>query len=336
MKISQFMSEALFRENLGYYRTQKAIGKDADFITSPEISQVFGELLAAYILQIASQKNCQISLVEMGAGKGTLFSDILNSIYKLADKKIPQAISFISKTNFHIIEISEVLQEIQQKNLTKFNVNWHKNFDDFLTKISNHNEIFFINNELFDCFAIDQFILTEIGWRERIIADNKFTLAPFDQEIHNFVEKEVNVLAPIGAVFEYSADARNFMAKLCQALKKQGGIAINFDYGYVKNEFCNTLQAVKNHQKVDILNQKDADITALVDFAVLQKIAHNYALQTSLISQAHFLTGLGIEERRAKLIAQNPDKIVEINSAINRLISSDKMGELFKCLIIWK
>lgn len=330
------MSEALFMESSGYYRTQKAIGKDADFITSPEISQVFGELLAAYILQIASHKNCQISLVEMGAGKGTLFSDILNSIHKLVDKKIPQAIDFIARTEFHIVEISEVLQKIQQENLAKFSVKWHKNFDDFLAKNPNQNEIFFISNELFDCFPIDQFVLTESGWRERIIQDEKFTLAAFDQKIHQFIESEINNLAPIGAVFEYSQTAREFMTELCKAIKIKGGMAINIDYGYVKNEFLNTLQAVKNHQKVDILKEKNADITALVDFGALEKIAKNNALNSSLISQSHFLNSLGIEERRRVLLAKNSDKSEEINSAIDRLISPNQMGDLFKCLIIWR
>ena len=126
------------------------------------------------------------------------------------------------------------------------------------------------------------------------------------------------------------------MTQLCEALKTQGGIAISIDYGYIKNEFANTLQALKNHQKVDVLeNVGESDITALVDFSSLQKIAKNHDLESSLISQKEFLTGLGIEERRANLITKNPQKKSEINSAIDRLIDSSQMGDLFKCLIIW-
>jgi len=131
-------------------------------------------------------------------------------------------------------------------------------------------------------------------------------------------------------------EARNFMAQLCGALKKQGGIAINIDYGYIKNEFANTLQALKNHKRCDVLeNIGESDITALVDFLALENIAKNQGFNSSLISQAQFLTGLGIEERRKMLLLKNPEKSSEINSAIDRLIGADQMGDLFKCLIIW-
>jgi SAM-dependent MidA family methyltransferase len=242
------MSEALFNPQTGYYRTKNPIGKNSDFITAPEISQVFGELLAVYLLHVASAKKTKIALVEMGAGKGTLFCDILTAIKKLSDKEIPQAVDFLERTAFHVIEINEVLQKIQKENLQEFQINWHQKFEEL--QLAPEQEIFFITNELFDCFPIDQFVHTEIGWCERIINNKNFTLAPFDKQIHDFVEKEIATLAPIGAVFEYSFAAREFMKQLCEALKTQGGIAINIDYGYIKNQFANTLQALKNHQKV--------------------------------------------------------------------------------------
>ena len=344
-KISEFMHSSLFNENTGYYKTKNPIGKNSDFITAPEISQVFGELLAAYILQISSSKKLPINLVEMGAGKGTLFFDILSTIRKLVQKNIAPAIDFLQCATFHIIEINPVLREIQHEKLSDFKVNWHKNFDDFLKYISPlskqnsaiNKEIIFISNELFDCFPIDQFILTEIGWRERIIDNNKFTLAEFDKKTHEFVESETGSLAPIGAVFEYSLRARNFMQQLCEALKKHGGMAINIDYGYIKNDFVNTLQALKNHKKVDVLeNAPNCDITALVDFSSLKKITKNNSLNSSLVTQNEFLLALGIEERRFKLLESNPQKSADINSAIDRLINLDQMGELFKFLIIWK
>ncbi len=333
------MSQALFDESCGYYRKKNPIGKSSDFITAPEISQVFGEILAAYFLQIAATKKSKIAFVEMGAGKGTLFCDILSSIKKLAAKNIPQAVDFLEKVSFHIIEIGEVLRDIQQKNLTNFSVSWHKNFADFLSHIlvaQKDCEIFFLSNELFDCFPIDQFVFTESGWRERIVAGKNFTLAPFDKKIHDFIEAEVSFLAPFGGVFEISFGARDFMKELCKALKKQGGIAINIDYGYYKNEFANTLQAIKNHKKCDVLeNVGEADLTALVDFLALEKIVKNCGLNSSLVSQRNFLKTLGIEERRKILLAKNPEKTDEINLSVDRLIDSNQMGELFKCLIVW-
>lgn len=328
------MSQALFHPTQGYYRTKNPIGKNSDFITAPEISQTFGETIAAYILQIFSTKKSPIALVEMGAGKGTLFFDILLSIKKLAEKNIAAALDFFERTTFHIVEINPVLREIQQEKLREFSLKWHENFSEIALE---KREIFFISNELLDCFPIDQFILTESGWRERLVDSKKFILADFDQKTHQFIEKEIDSLVPIGAVFEYSLAARNFMLQLCTALQIQGGIAINIDYGYVKNVFANTLQALKNHQKVDVLESPgSADITAQVDFKALQKIAQKHELSTSLISQKEFLTGLGIEARRKILLAKNPDHITEINSAIDRLVDSNQMGDLFKCLIVWK
>jgi len=329
------MNQALFDKDCGYYKTKNPIGKNSDFITAPEISQVFGELIAAYLLQIFGTKKGQVSLVEMGAGKGTLFGDIVNSIKKLSAKKLPLAVDFFERVNFSIIEINPVLKQIQQENLASFKVKWYENFSQFSSQ--NNDEIFFISNELFDCFAIDQFVLTESGWRERTVVDNKFTLAEFNKEIHQFVEKRIGVLAPIGAVFEYSKTAEEFMNQLCSALQNKGGMAINIDYGYIKNDFYNSLQALKNHQKVDILKEApNCDITAHVNFFALDEIAKKHQLNSSLISQRQFLQGLGIEERRKKLIEKNPQNTLEINSAIDRLIDSAQMGELFKTHIIWK
>lgn len=335
------MSEALFNPSSGYYRTKNPIGKNSDFITAPEISQVFGELLGAYFLQIASTKKSKIAFVEMGAGKGTLFKDAIGAIKKLAENNNIHAIEFIKRSTFHIIEINEVLREVQQENLAEFSIIWHENFSQFISK-SQDQEIFFISNELFDCFPIDQYVQTEIGWRERVVISKsaesrQFALTGFDKKTHNFIEQQVSTITPMGAVFEYSAEAISFMSQLCEALNKQGGIAINIDYGYIKNEFVNSLQAIKNHKKCDVLETPgEADITALVDFSSLQKIADNQDLQSSLITQSCFLEGLGIEERRQVLLRNNPQKSLEINSAIDRLIDSDQMGDLFKCLIVWK
>lgn len=345
MKISSFMRKALFDEKEGYYRTKNPLGKDSDFITAPEISSAFGELIAAYLLQINTSKTERFSLVEMGAGRGVMMRDILNLIQKLAEKKLPQAVEFLERADFHIIEINEVLVKIQRENLRDFDVRWHGSFEEFLLDSGaggvgdksrgTSGEIIFISNELFDCFAIDQFIFTEIGWRERIIIDGKFTLGEFNKKTHQLIEKEVGKFPPLGGVFEISNDARNFMRQLCEALERRGGIAINFDYGYFDNEFANSLQALKNHKKVNIF-EKNCDITAHVDFTALDKITEDYKLNSSLITQRDFLTSLGISERRENLIKKNPQNLEKINSAIDRLIDKDQMGELFKCHIIWK
>lgn len=347
MKISTLIEKSLFDDKNGYYKTKNPIGKSSDFITSPEISQIFGELVAVYLLHVASNSKNQISLVEMGAGRGTWFKDILQTINKLAQKNNPQALDFLNRTQFHIIEINPILQKIQQQNLQNFTIKWHKNFDDFLEE--KNGEIFFISNELFDCFAIDQYVKINEGWCERLVSftDKKtlenpqFFLEKFDPKTNNFVEEKLGKFlsqnAPLKAVFEYSESAQKFMKKLCEAINKAGGIAINFDYGYSEYEFANTLQALKNHQKIPFFSGLvDSDITAHVDFLALDKIVKNFELDSSLVTQEEFLLSLGAQERVDFLLEKNPHLSQKIVSEFSRLVAKNQMGKLFKSHILWK
>lgn len=334
LTISQFMNEALFHPRLGYYQQQNPFGRDGDFITAPEISQVFGELIAAYFINLwqnnyAGQK---INLVEMGAGRGTLMKDFLN----LA-KNIPH---FLANVNLSIVEISPKLQAVQQQNLSEFSINWYNNFVDFYQKNS-AQPIFFIANELFDCFAIDQLVKTDHGWTQRIVdvgnnGELIFGLSPtiptllLNPAIHNTNAKTSDI-------YEYSSQAINFMDELSKAIKQTGGIGLIIDYGYIENQFKNTLQGIKSHQFCDVLLEVgNCDITALVDFHSLQNIATKNHLLTSLVTQKEFLTALGIEARREKLLAEKtPAEQDLINSSVDRLINEEQMGELFKVLVIW-
>ena len=156
--------------------------------------------------------------------------------------------------------------------------------------------------------------------------------------MNELIKNEIgNQLAPIGALYEYSKSAREFMTKLCNILKRNSGLAINIDYGYYKNAFSNSLQAIKNHKKVDVLQDPGkADITSHVDFGALDSIVKDFSLHSSFVTQREFLTALGVEERRKTLINNNPNNSVDINLAIDRLIKCDEMGDLFKVHIIWK
>ncbi len=327
MKISEFISRALFDENSGYYRKKKPIGKKGDFITSPEISQAFGEVLAAFLLSSTSNSSNNFSLVEAGAGNATLFFDVLNTISKLAESNNSLARSFLERANFHVIEINESLIDIQKDRLSQFHVKWHRSFREFISE--NNRELVFFSNEFFDCFPIDQFVSTDIGWCERLTDGAKFFHKSFDPEINKFVSSRVGSDKPFGAIYEYSAEAEIFMADLCSYIKEFGGMAVNIDYGYFYPDFSNSLQSVKNHKKVGIFDFiGESDITSHVNFGILDQIAKNYSLNSSFITQGEFLTSLGIEERRKMLPSES--------AAIDRLINNDQMGQLFKCHIIWK
>jgi len=347
IELSKFIKKYLFDPDCGYYSNKNPIGKDKDFITSPEISSIFGELIALYLVQITSDKS-KISFVEMGAGTGSLFFDILATIYKLAEKKVGLAQDFIKKTDFNIIETSPALEELQKDKLKYFNITWHKYFQDFIQSRSQDSEILFISNELFDCFAIDQYVKTDIGWCQRLIAIEQqqinFKLANFNPDINQFIIDKIGFIesqkAPISAIFEFSKDADKFAHELFLAINKFGGIAINIDYGYIINEFANSLQSINNHKKVkfkDILQEKDGcDITAHVNFSMLDNIANNNQLNSSLVTQKEFLLSLGIVTREKQILKQNDSNALDVKRAINRLINAEEMGELFKVHIAWK
>ena len=333
ISVSQFIKEALFHPHLGYYNQQNPFGKEGDFITAPEISQVFGELIGAYFIDLWQNNyhSGKINLIEMGAGNGTLMKDFLNIA-----KKIP---NFLEKSTISIVEISPRLQKIQKQTLKEFSINYYDNFTAF-HRNQNDSPIFFIANELFDCFAIDQLTKTENGWSERMIGisdqgELNFILGQKIDDI--FTNKLSAKNLETGSIFEYSREACDFMHQLSNAVKKTKGIALIIDYGYVVSEFKSTLQAIKNHRFCDILQEVgNCDITSLIDFSTLRNIAIKNNLQTSLISQKEFLNNLGIEVRRNKLLAQkNEDEQKIINSAINRLVEKEQMGELFKVLVVW-
>ncbi len=369
ISISQFMNEALFHPKLGYYQSQNPFGKDGDFITAPEISQVFGELIGAYLVGIwqNNYSGGKINLVEMGAGRGTLMKDLLGFACKIS--------GFLDMVNISIIEISPRLQEVQQQNLQEFKIDWYGNFADFY-KQKNDAPIFFVANELFDCFAIDQFVKTQNGWAERMVGisgdgelgfvlkdlinikvgvanpdlqrvskneELNFNYHPDESRDPYDVKKWIPTFVGMttDGIAEYSPQAINFMNELSQVIKKTNGLGLIIDYGYLENQrqqYSNgTLQAIKNHQYVNILQEAgNCDMTTLVNFSSLEKIAQKNNLQTSLITQKEFLTSLGIATRKEKLLAgKHIEQQKQINSAINRLIDKKQMGELFKVLVIW-
>ena len=350
ISIADFVEFLLFNPQNGYYITKNPIGnkKDGDFITSPEISGLFGEMLAVYLLNLFSFQEEPIVLVEMGAGRGTLMLDVLSTIKKLA-KTNDVAKKFWQNCQVAIVEISPTLSKVQQQKLTEFKVAWYVDFASFLANYQ--QKIFFFSNELFDCFAINQFVKTTQGWQLRLVAfegelanhnfsNLQFVLDDFCQKNHSFVcqmlGQETADLAPINAVFEYAPKSHIFANELATALKKQGGVAINIDYGYAKYEFANTLQVLKNQQKQNFLTAcQNADITALVDFVLLQKVAKQHNLQCSLISQGEFLQQLGIITRAEILQKTHPQKAPQIATDVARLIDSSQMGNLFKVLLWW-
>lgn len=336
ISVAEFFNEAMFNPLYGYYTTKKPIGKKGDFITAPEISQTFGELIAAYFFNLILTSKNKIALVEMGAGNATLFFDVISTIKKLAIKTNKTA-EINSRLSFNIIEISDSLSRIQKEKLSvlQFKVNWFKNFLNFKENNSNH-EIYFFSNELFDCMPTHQFKKTRLGWQEILVDVNN---DEFVFVLENFIEAKSKMIAKLAPnakendVFEYSFQANNLMNEISLAIQKQGGVGLIIDYGYFNSPLKSTFQSLKDHHSNNVLkNVGESDLTFHVDFKALDLIAKKNSLKTSFLTQREFLISLGIEERRKTLSQNSPDAGI----AIDRLIDKEQMGELFKCLIFWK
>jgi len=337
ISLDQFIEICLFEKN-GYYRNNQPIGKSADFTTAPEISQLFGEILGLYIYDLWYKHfQCKLNLVELGPGKGTLVADILriNNNFK----------SFLNSINLNLIEINKELIKLQKKILSKMQVNinkiqWSDNFDSIKQKPS----IIFAN-EFFDCFAIKQFIKINQKWYEKKINFNKKEDRFF---IHNTIlnnislSKKLNKLANRNGynenqVIEISNTREEYFNKICKFIRKNSGIAIVIDYGYLLPINYSTLQSVKLHRTTNILdNPGNQDITSLVNFQDLVEIAKKNNLNIcGPVTQQEFLKRNGIEERKKKILFKASEKQKHIiEKEYDRLIAQDQMGGIFKCLVV--
>ncbi len=333
--IEDFINLSLFHSKFGYYINRNPIGKVSDFTTSPEISQIFGEIIAFFLIDFWQKKysNQKINLVEMGAGHGTLMYDFLR-----ISKKVP---SFYQNVNINIIEINQKLKNIQQNKLQDFSVKWWPNFDKFSQNCKN-DPIFFISNELFDCFAIDQFVLKDNIWHQKVVILDgkqlKFDKIKTEIDVETLIAEESRENVKNGAIVERSLAAENFMDRLSTEVCKRGGIAINIDYGYYMNFFKDTLQSVKSHKFSNILNDiGKSDITSHVNFYKLAKISINNELNVNFMTQREFLLSNGLDLRRKILLqsVKTKKEVAMMNSDIGRLIDEDQMGNLFKVMIAY-
>ena len=331
MPVRQYMEVCLSHPVHGYYTTRDPLGRDGDFITSPEVSQVFGELLGLWAAsawhQMGQPEN--VRLVELGPGRGTMMLDALRAM-----QVVP---AFRAAIVVHLVEISPSLQQRQQQALAAVDVPvmWHQTFDEVPD-----GPAIILANELFDALPVNQAIKQFNGWYERVVEiDSSGKLAfgiandlipLFDQLVPASLRD-----APIGAIYEWRAD--NLPLSLSRRVVRQGGAALVVDYGHVESAPGDTLQAVGGHAFVNPLESPGAvDLTAHVDFQAFAVAAESMgAGVTGPIPQAEFLRNLGVEKRAASLKAlASPEKAAEIDSAIKRLLGEGRteMGSLFKAI----
>ena len=305
----------------GYYMKQDPFGGTGDFITAPEISQMFGEMIGIWIgdLWIKLGKPSPFSLIECGAGRGTMMDDLLRAIRNLP--------GFMEAIRIHIVETSPHLRGLQQQKLSSYSVSWHNT----LEAVPYEGAAVMIGNEFLDALPVRQVCRSGDAWRERVIGleGDKLVFGlggelPFAAQVE----------APEGAVFEFSPQRDAVWNIITSRVRAQGGAALMVDYGHGVTSFGDTFQAMKSHAYVDPLAEPgDADLTSHVDFGRLADLAKD--LSPRFATQGDFLKRLGIEMRAQTLSANaTPDQVRDLKAGLDRLIAPDQMGHLFKVLSI--
>jgi NADH dehydrogenase [ubiquinone] 1 alpha subcomplex assembly factor 7 len=326
MTVAEFMTLCLIDPEHGYYMRREPFGRTGDFITAPEISQMFGELIGLWAVAVWEMMGGPKSFVfaELGPGRGTLMADMLRTA------RVKPA--FLKAAEVHLVEISPRLTEIQQATLAKTGVavHWHASVADLPP-----GPAIIIANEFFDALPIRQFRWGNASWSERVVGLNEqgqlaFGLVPVEQ-------RAPAVLLPEGSIIESSPASKATMTAIAERLKEFGGAALVVDYGNAQPTHGDTLQAVRAHKFDNPLTAPgESDITAHVDFAALARAAEAAgATVRTLMGQGEFLIRLGLVDR-ANVLGRGKDQATRdaLAKAMERLAAPKAMGTLFKVLAI--
>lgn len=322
ISVAQYMTACLYDPDYGYYATRPALGPAGDFITAPLISQMFGELIGVWAVSAWERMGRPESfrLVEMGPGDGTLMSDLLRAV-RLAP-------GFLEAADVWLVEVSEPLKAKQAERLGGA-VRWATTLD----QTPGGAPLLLISNELLDCLPARQFLRTAVGWAEQVVG-----LDAEGQLAFGLVATPAAGLLPdagVGAVFEQSAPQAALGAALGRRIAAEGGAALLIDYGRAEPGFGDTLQALRRHEKVDPLAcPGEADLTVHADFPAVLSAARGQGAQTAILTQAQFLSNLGIGARTETLLRARPDRSATLGRQLQRLVGADEMGELFKAACI--
>jgi len=330
MPVWRYMELCLLHPEHGYYIARDPLGREGDFTTAPEVSQMFGELLGLWAASVwkAIGSPGLLRLIELGPGRGTMMADALRALRVLPP--LYQALSV------HMVEVNPVLREKQRTALSGVrSIAWHNHIDE----VPDGPCIIFAN-EYFDAMPVHQMVKRETGWHERVVdLDENGTLI-FGVESDPTPRFEVLLpplvrAAPVGAVFEWRPDTE--IMKLARRVRDQDGAALIIDYGHMRSDAGDTFQAIARHSYTDPLKAPgQADLTAHVDFNAMARAAEDVGARVhGPVTQGDFLKQLGIETRAVALMSKASNETSEdIARALKRLIGGgrDGMGSMFKVL----
>ena len=329
LPLDKFIEWALYDKNSGYYMKKNPFGKEGDFITAPNITRLFSEIIAIWVItfwkSIDSPK--KFNLLELGAGNGEMMKVIMETL-----KSFPEC---FYACNFIIHEKSDFLINQQKKKLNTEKILWVEN----IKKISTYPTLY-LANEFFDAIPIKQFFKKKEGWFERFVELKNIKKAKFKEQKTDIKKLEKNLNFEISKnqnIIEYSPETFKYLKTICEIIQKNDGGILIIDYGYLNLKMHETLQAVNNHKYSDVLrNIGDSDITYNINFSSFQKFTKQFNNLNSIItSQKKFLTSMGILQR-AEIISKSIlfSKKTDLFYRIRRLIDKKQMGELFKVMLI--
>jgi len=323
MTVAEFMAAGLLHPEHGYYMQENTIGFEGDFVTAPEISQMFGELIGLWCIVAWRQMGSPspVMLVELGPGRGTLMSDALRAMRMAPD--------FMECADIHLVEVSPELRACQREALAVHGVKWHGGLEDIPD-----GPILLIANEFLDTLPIRQLVRRGQGWHERLVSCGddgfQFVLDAAPSPLAALLPETLADEATQESIVEISPAVLGVASAVAQRIALAGGAALFLDYGHAETRPGDTLQAIRGHCYADALTEPGfSDLTAHVDFGAFGRAAHGVSTHGP-VDQGVFLKRIGIEERGSKLIKAAVERRESIEGALRRLTGSDEMGRLFK------
>ena len=332
IRVDAFMRAALQDPEQGYYTRKDPIGRSGDFITSPEISQMFGELICMWMADIwlRAGRPAPVRVVELGPGRGTMMMDILRAACSVA--------GFREALRPVLVETGRMLAARQKQALGESGACWVGSVDDVPD-----GPAFWLANEFFDALPIRQFVRARDGWRERCLGIGSAGVLSWESgAIASLPTPLARALAGAkeGATAEWSPDSERTLRRIARRVADAGGAALIVDYGYREADLsraggCETLQAVRNHCPAGILEEiGNIDLSAHVNFSAMSRVAaREGALASPVVSQGRFLKALGLNQRAEALSrSRSGSARAAIEEARKRLAEADGMGSLFRVL----
>jgi len=327
ISVAAFMEWCLTGSEDAYYRRAEAIGRSGDFVTAPEVSQIFGELIGLWAGAVweSMGRPSPVMLVELGPGRGTLMSDALRALRVLP--------GFREAARLHLVERSERLRALQAEALAAASPVWHERLDDVPD-----GPAILIANEFFDALPLSQYIYTGGVWHERVIrldTEGRATFAAGDPAVPPL---PAGMPSPEdGAIFEARLSAQPCIEAIGRRAQSVPVAALIVDYGYGRDSFGETLQAVRGHGYTDPLAEPgESDLSGHVNFAELRRMAAASGLAAwGPLPQGEFLLALGLEARLERLISSaRAEQATSLVLGARRLTDPYQMGELFKAMAL--